>query len=216
MAHAHAVSIGRSSRDAALRRARLLNRLSIGWNSVEAVVALSAGIVAGSVSLVGFGFDSVIEVSASVILAWRLRREREPGCMADSDERATKAIAISFFALAAYVVIDGAGDLIGRHHPEASAVGLTLAVISLVVMPWLATAKRNLAPALGSTAVVADANQTSLCAVLSGVVVFGVGANTLFGWWFMDPLAAIIVGGIAAREGLATWRAQSLEDTCCA
>jgi len=216
MAHTHAISVGRSSRNVALRRARLLNRVSLGWNAVEAFVAVGAGVIAGSVSLVAFGFDSVIEVSASVILAWRLRQERRGVCMSDSDQRATKAIALSFFALAAYVVIDGSGDLVGRHHPDASAVGLGLALLSLLVMPWLANAKRRLAPALGSTAIVADANQTSLCAILSGVVVIGVGANTLLGWWFMDPLAAIAVGVIAAREGLNTWRAESLEDTCCA
>ena len=215
MAQTHAIELGRSSRDVALRRARLLNRVSLGWNSAEGVVALSAGVIAGSVSLVGFGIDSVIEVSASVILAWRLRQERRGVCMAESDKRATKAIAISFFALAAYVIVDGSGDLIGRHHPDASAVGLALATLSLFVMPWLARAKRRLAPALGSTAVIADANQTSLCAVLSGIVVVGVGANTLLGWWFMAPLAAIAVGLIAAREGANTWRAESLADTCC-
>ncbi|HVT76572.1 MAG TPA: cation transporter [Acidimicrobiales bacterium] len=216
MAHTHAVRLGRSSRDIAVKRARLLNRVSIGWNVAEAFVALGAGVVAGSVSLVGFGFDSVIEVTASLILAWRLRQERRGACVAESDKRATKAIALSFFALAGYVIVDGLGDLIGHHPPDASAIGLAVAALSLFVMAWLSTAKRRLAPALGSNAVIADANQTRLCALLSGIVVIGVGANTLLGWWFMDPLAAIVVGMIAAREGVHSWRAESLEDTCCA
>lgn len=216
MAHTQAVTLGRTSRDKALRRARLLNRISLSWNTAEAFIALGTGIVAGSVSLVGFGFDSVIEVSASVILAWRLRQENRGVCMSESDRRATRAIALSFFALAAYVIIDGTNDLLADHEPDASAIGLGLAVLSLIVMPWLAREKKKLAPALGSTAVAADANQTNLCAILSGIVVIGVGANTLLGWWFMDPLAAIAVGLIAAREGINTWRAESLEDTCCA
>jgi divalent metal cation (Fe/Co/Zn/Cd) transporter len=215
MAHTHAISLGRPDRAAAVRRARLLNRFSIGWNTIEAFVALGAGVVAGSVSLVGFGLDSVIEVSASVILAWRLRQERRGVCMSESDRRPTRAIALSFFALALYVITDASGDLVGRHRPDASIIGLVLAAVSLVVMPWLARAKRQLAPALGSAAVLAEANQTNLCATLSGVVVIGVGANAVFGWWFMDPIAAIVVGAIAAREGVKTWRAESLEDTCC-
>jgi divalent metal cation (Fe/Co/Zn/Cd) transporter len=139
-------------RAAAVRRGRLLNRLTIGWNAVEGVVAVAAGLAAGSVSLVGFGLDSGIEVSAALILAWRLAQERGQGCTQAADRRATRAIAVSFFALAAYVGIESTRDLLGRSEPEASLPGIVLAALSLVVMPMLARAKRKVAPVLGSRA----------------------------------------------------------------
>lgn len=180
------------------------------------MVALSAGVAAGSVSLVGFGLDSVIEVSASVILAWRLAQERRGGCMAEGDRRATRAIAVSFAALAGYVWVVGVVDLTAGREPDASVVGIVLATLSLLVMPWLARAKRALAPALGSRAAASEADQTALCAVLSGVVLVGLALNATAGWWWADPVAALFVGGLAAREAVATWRAESLADTCCA
>lgn len=204
------------ARAVALRRARLLNKVSIGWNVVEAVVALAAGVAAASVSLIGFGLDSSIEVSASAILAWRLARERRGGCMAESDRLATRGIAVSFAALAAYVWVHAASDLAGRAQPEASVVGVVLAALSLAVMPQLARAKRRLAPALGSRAAASEANQTFLCALLSAVVLVGLGLNAAFGWWWADPVAALVMGAIAAAEAVRTWRAESLEDTCCA
>lgn len=205
-----------TARSRALRRARVLNRVTIGWNATEGVVAIIAGIAAGSVSLVGFGIDSAIEVSAAMILAWRLRRERTPGCMQDADRRATRAIALSLGALAAYIACNAVADLVTGARPEASPVGIVLASLSLAFMPLLARAKRRLAPALGSRAVEADAAQTDICAWLSGVLLVGLGTNALLGWWWADPVAAV---GIAALAGVAarrTWRAESLEDTCCA
>ncbi len=206
---------GRERRQAALNRARLLNRLTLAWNVLEGVVALAAGLVAGSVSLIGFGLDSGIEVSASVILAWRLGQERRGGCMADSDRRATRAIALSFAALAAYVWVEAARDLLGDNEPDVSTVGLVLTSVSLVVMPFLARAKARLAPVLGSQAAASEANQTRLCALLSGVVLVGLGLNALVGWWWADPVAALVIGGIAAAEAVRTWRAEALADTCC-
>jgi len=170
---------------------------------------------AGSVSLVGFGLDSGIEVSASLILAWRLAKERKGGCMASSDRRATRLIAVSFAALAAYVVLQGVADLMTGARPEASPVGVALTALSLVVMPALARAKRRLAPALGSRAVESEANQTSLCAALSAVALVGLGLNALLGWWWADPVAALVIGGLAANEARRTWSAESLQDTCC-
>ncbi|HEX2193077.1 MAG TPA: cation transporter [Acidimicrobiales bacterium] len=205
----------RPDRLPALRRARVLNRLTIGWNVVEGAVAVVAGAAAGSISLVGFGLDSGIEVSASAILAWRLAQERKGGCMAARDRRATRLIAVSFAALAVYVVVEGSRDLLDGARPEASVVGVVLTALSLLVMPALARAKGRLAPALGSRAVAAEANQTSLCAALSAVTLLGLGLNASLAWWWADPLAALVIGGLAASEAVRTWRAESLQDTCC-
>lgn len=206
----------RPDRDAAVTKARWLNAATIGWNGVEGIVAVLAGLAAGSVSLVGFGFDSGIEVSAALVLAWRLRKERDGGCMQSSDRLATRAIAVSFAALATYVAIEATRDLAGASHADVSVVGIVLATLSLALMPALARAKRRLAPALGSQAVLADAKQTNLCALLSGVVLAGLGANALFGWWWADPVAGLGIAVLAGAEAVRTWRAESLEDTCCA
>ncbi len=206
----------RAERHAAVRRARVLNAMTIGWNGIEGVIAVAAGIAAGSVSLIGFGFDSAIEVSAALVLTWRLRQERAGGCMQESDRRATRAIAVSFLVLAAYVGVEAVRDLIGGEQPDASPVGVAMAALSLAVMPWLAQAKARLAPVLGSAAAVADAKQTNLCALLSAVLLVGLGANAAFGWWWADPLAGIGIAVLAAAEGRRTWQAESLADTCCA
>ena len=211
---AHPVSI--TARGSAVRRAVLLNRVSIGYNAAEAVVALAAGAAAGSIGLIGFGLDSVVEVSASLILAWRLTAEKRDGCTQHSDARAVKAIALSFWALAAYVGVTAVGKLLSGDQPEVSAVGIVLTAVSLLLMPWLAREKRRLAPALGSRAQQAEAAQTAMCAVLSAVVLVGLTLNPLLGWWWADPVAAIGVALLAAREGVRTWRAESLADTCCA
>jgi len=205
-----------TDRSQAVRRARRLNRFSISWNVAEAFVALGAGIAAGSVSLVAFGLDSVIEVSASLILTWRLAQERHDGCTQDADSRATRAIAFSFAALAVYVAVEAVRDLADEEHPEASIVGIVLAALSLAVMPVLAHAKAKLAPVLGSRAQQSEANQTRLCAMLSAVLLVGLAANAAFGWWWADPLAALGIAALALVEARRTWRAESLEDTCCA
>ena len=202
-------------RQAAVQRARVLNRVTIGWNVVEGVVAIAAGIAAGSVSLIGFGLDSGIEVSASVILAWRLGQERGGGCMAESDRRATRAIAASFAALAIYVTVHAVHNLLTATEPSASTIGLVLTTISALVMPVLARTKARLAPALGSQAVASEANQTRLCALLSAVVLAGLGLNAAIGWWWADPVAALAIGAIAAVEAVRTWNAEDLADTCC-
>jgi divalent metal cation (Fe/Co/Zn/Cd) transporter len=209
------VRLAPGERDAAVARARRLNRVSLAWNVAEGVVAVIAGLAAGSVSLVGFGIDSGIEVSAAIILAWRLHQERRSGCMVAYDRRATRLIALAFVALAAYVWVEAVGDLVGGTRPDASFPGLLLAVASVILMPRLARAKRALAPALGSQAVSADAQQTSLCALLSGVLIVGVGLNTVFGWWWADPVAALLIGALALEAGRRVWRAESLTDTCC-
>lgn len=203
------------ARRAAVRRAWWLNAATIGWNSIEGVVAVLAGIAAGSVSLVGFGLDSAIEVSAALILTWRLRAEGRAGCTQPIDVRARKAIAVSFAALATYVTTEALHDLVRGAEPDASAIGVTLAAVSLVVMPILARAKARLAPTLGSAAAVAEAKQTNLCALLSGVLLVGLGANLWLGWWWADPVAGLGIAALAGTEAVRTWRAESLEDTCC-
>ncbi|HUP68866.1 MAG TPA: cation transporter [Acidimicrobiales bacterium] len=203
-------------REAALDRARLLNRLTLGWNVAEGVIAIAAGVAASSVSLIGFGLDSGIEVSASVILAWRLHQERRGGCMAENDRLATRLIAGSFLALAVYVWVTGTGDLLAGSEPEPTLLGVLLAGASVAVMPSLARAKRRLAVPLGSSAAASEAAQTMFCAVLSGVVLVGLALNLLLGWWWADPVAALLIGALAMREAALVWRAHSLEDTCCA
>jgi divalent metal cation (Fe/Co/Zn/Cd) transporter len=204
------------ARARALRQARRLNVLTIGWNVVEAVVALTAGVAAGSLSLVAFGLDSCVEVSAAMVLAWRLARERRAGCTLPDDRRATRLLALCFFALAGWVSAKAVLDLAGGDAPEVSEVGIAVTTLSLAVMPVLARAKRRLAPVLGSRAQEREASQTQLCAVLSGVVLGGLVLNAALGWWWADPLAALAVAGLAAVEGVRSWRAESLADTCCA
>ena len=203
-------------RRAAVAKSRFLNRLTIGWNLGEGVIALVAGAVAGSVSLIGFGLDSGIEVSAALILAWRLGKERQHECMADFDRRATRLIALSFAALSVYVAVGSVRHLTAADRPDASPVGIALAALSLVSMPVLARAKRRLAPVLGSRAAHSEANQTSLCALLSGVLLVGLVLNAALGWWWADPVAGLGIAALAGAEAVETWRAEALEDTCCA
>jgi divalent metal cation (Fe/Co/Zn/Cd) transporter len=199
-----------------VRRATFLNRFTLTYNVLEAVVALTAGILAGSISLIGFGLDSVVEVSASLVLTWRLAAERHGGCTQAADRRATRAIAVSFFALAGYVGVDAITRLLNEERPDATIVGIVLTAVSLAIMPFLARAKKRVAPALGSRAQEAEADQTRLCAYMSAVVLAGLLANGALGWWWADPLAAIGIAGLALIEGTRTWRAESLADTCCA
>jgi divalent metal cation (Fe/Co/Zn/Cd) transporter len=202
-------------RETAVRRVRLYNNLTIGWNVVEGVVAIAAGVVAGSISLIGFGLDSGVEVSTSIVLAWRLAQERRGGCMTEHDRRATKAIALCFAMLAGYVAVEGTRHLAGGHAPDVSVPGIVIAAASVVVMPVLARAKKRLGPVLGSQAVVSESRQTELCAWLSGVVLVGLTANATLGWWWADPVAALGVAAFAGVEAVRTWRADSLADTCC-
>lgn len=198
-----------------VRRATVLNRLTIGWNAVEGIVAIAAGIAASSVGLVAFGLDSGIEVSAALVLAWRLHQEKRDNCQLPADDRARFLIALSFAALAAYVSVSAAIDLIGRHEPEASTLGIAIAALSLIVMPVLAAAKRRLALQLGSQAAVAEAAQTNVCTMLSAALLIGLSANALFDWWWADPVAGLVIAGVSAWMAVRTFTAESLEHTCC-
>ena len=215
--HDAAPRLGRS-RDAArvVRRAVVLNRMTLGYNAVEAVVALAAGVVAGSISLIGFGLDSVVEVAASLILMWRLAAERRDGCTQEADFARHQGDRD---------VVRGARRVRRHRGVSATAVGRRTRQqrdrrrprsVSLLVMPFLARAKRRVAPGLGSRAQVAEANQTALCALMSAVVLVGLGTNAALGWWWADPVAGLAIAALAAVEAVRTWRAESLEDTCCA
>lgn len=190
------------------RRARLLAAASVAYNTVEAVIALAAGVVAGSVALIGFGLDSVVEVSSGLVILWQFWH-RVP---ADRERRALRLIALSFFALSAWVTWEAVQALVQRDAPEASPVGIGLALASLVVMPFLSRAQRRTGRALHSASVVADSNQTRLCAYMSAVLLAGLALNAAFGWWWADPVAALAIAAIAVKEGRQTWRGEG----CCA
>ncbi|WP_323095902.1 cation diffusion facilitator family transporter [Intrasporangium sp. YIM S08009] len=196
------------ARRAALgRRARLLAAASVAYNVVEAVVAVAAGRVADSTALIGFGLDSVVEVMSGLVILWqfghRVPEERE--------HLARRVIAVSFLALAAYVTVESVRALVTREEPDASVVGIVLAALSLAVMPVLSRWQRRTGRELGSGAVVADGTQTLLCTYLSAVLLVGLLANALLGWWWLDAVAALAIAGVAVREGVQNWRG----DPCC-
>ncbi|MFI5930006.1 cation transporter [Micromonospora sp. NPDC051543] len=190
------------------RRVRFLVAATITYNVAEAVVAISAGAAADSTALIGFGLDSVIEVSSAAAVAWQFAG-RNP----ESREWvALRVIAVSFFALAAYVTVESVRALTGSGEAEHSSVGLVLAALSLLVMPALSYAQRRAGRELGSRSVLADSKQTLLCTYLSAVLLVGLGLNSLFGWSWADPLAALVIAAIALKEGREAWRGNS----CCA
>jgi divalent metal cation (Fe/Co/Zn/Cd) transporter len=182
-------------------RGLALNYATIAYNSFEAVVALVAGAVAGSVSLVGFGIDSVIEVTASGAAQWRLRAHFDHSARERVERITHRIIGWSFIALAAYVTADGAKSLYFRERPDRSLIGILILTLSVFIMPVLARAKRRVARQLDSRALEADAQQTSLCAYLSVIALFGVTLNALFGWWWADPVAAFGMVPIIVKEG---------------
>jgi divalent metal cation (Fe/Co/Zn/Cd) transporter len=189
------------------RRAQLLAGASVAYNLLEAVVAIAAGVVAGSVALIGFGLDSVVEVSSGLIILWQFSHR-----LPESRERqALRLMALSFFALAAYVTFESARALLLGGEPDASPVGIGLAIASLVVMPFLSWAQRHTGRALGSNAVVADSMQTLLCTYLSAVLLVGLVLNATLGWSWADPLAGLVIAAIAVREGVEAWRGEG----CC-
>lgn len=197
-------------RHAQVRRGRRLEYLTIGWNSLEAVASIGAGLSAGSTALIGFGVDSLIESGSGAALLWRLR----PDERGEKRERiALKLVGISFLLLAAYVALEAARSLIGREPPKASYLGIAIAALSLLVMPILARAKRHVAADLGSRALQADSRQTSLCAYLSAILLAGLALNALWGWWWADPVAALVMTPIIAREGIEALRGEAC-DAC--
>jgi divalent metal cation (Fe/Co/Zn/Cd) transporter len=191
-----------------LRRGLALEYVTVSWNLVEGVIAIAAAAASGSVALLGFGIDSFVESTSGSVLIWRLLAERrtDDGERIETIERrAQRLVAATLFLLAAYIAFDAVRTLLSDDHPEPSAVGLVLASVSLVLMWFLARAKRKTARALGSRAMEADAFQTTACWYLSLVVLAGVGLNALFGWWWADPVAAIGMTYFLVREGREAW-----------
>jgi divalent metal cation (Fe/Co/Zn/Cd) transporter len=190
-----------------VRRGRRLEYVTIAWNSAEAVVALIAGLMAGSIALVGFGLDSLIEVCSGAVVLWRLLADNER-----AERIALKVVGVSFLALAAYVALDSIKTLWLRETPERSLPGIVLAALSLVVMPLLARAKRRVAAGIGSRALRADSRQSDLCAYLSAILLSGLLLNALFGWWWADPVAGLLMTPIIANEGREALRGESCHD----
>ena len=196
-----------SRRSVLIRRARLLAGASVAYNVVEAIVAIGSGRVADSTALVGFGLDSTVEVASGLVILWQFGRP-----MPEERERlAQRLIAASFFALAAWIAVEAVRALATFDVPDPSLVGIVLAALSLVVMPFLSVAQRRTGRELGSGAVVADSTQTLLCTYLSAVLLVGLLANALLGWWWLDPVAALAIAAVAVREGRSHWRG----DACC-
>ena len=193
------------------RRARLLAWAGNGWHVIEFAVALGAGIAAGSVALISFGLDSVIELLAGGVIVWLFTGGR--GSSERAERRAQQLIAASYALLVSYVGIEAIRDLAVGHHAKASVVGIVLAALTAPTMPLLARAKRNVGHRLNSAAAVSEAGQNMICAYLSIALLLGLVANAVFGWWWADPAAALVIAAVAAREGLASWRGTSCD--CC-
>ncbi|MGW6910047.1 cation transporter [Streptomyces sp. NPDC054940] len=208
-----AVSLGPTpARRAQLaRRIRLLVAATITYNVIEAIVAITAGTLASSTALVGFGLDSVIEVSSAAAVAWQFSAT-DHAVREAREKTALRIIALSFFALAAYVTVDSVRALTGTGEARHSTPGIVLAALSLAVMPFLSAAQRRAGRELGSASAVADSKQTLLCTYLSAVVLVGLLANSLFGWNWADPIAALVIAAVAVKEGREAWRG----DNCCA
>jgi divalent metal cation (Fe/Co/Zn/Cd) transporter len=193
-------------------RARLLARLGIGWHAIEAAIAIAAGAVAGSIALVGFGGDSLIESAAGLILLWRFADSRADSEAAE--RRAQRLIGVSFYVLAAYIAVEAARSLASGHHPDVSYVGIGLSVVTLATMPPLAAAKARVGERLGSSATKSEGRQNLVCAYLSGALLVGLGSNALFGWWWADPGTALVIAAVAVNEGREAWRGEACCDVC--
>ncbi|MFF3842815.1 cation transporter [Streptomyces sp. NPDC001930] len=208
-----AISLGLSParRDALTRRIRLLVAATITYNVIEAVVALTAGTLASSTALIGFGLDSIIEVSSAAAVAWQFST-RDHAVREAREQRTLRIIAVSFFALAAYVSVDALRALTGTGEAEPSILGIVIAALSLAIMPFLSAAQRRAGRELGSASAVADSKQTLLCTYLSAVLLLGLILNATLGWSWADPIAALVIAAIAVKEGRDAWQGKG----CCA
>ena len=183
------------------RRGFRLEYASMAWMTVEAAVAIVSGILASSIALIGFGLDSVIEFFAAAVVIWQLR-----GTVSEEREtRALRLIAISFFALAAYLTVEGITDLVSQNRPEQSPAGIAVTAAALVVMPLLALAKRRTGQQLANQALIADAAESAFCAYTSAAALLGIGLSAWLGWWWADPAAALVIAALAVKEGLEAW-----------
>ena len=203
------------SRAALLSRGLRLEYLTVGWNIAEGVIAIAAGLAAGSIALLGFGVDSFVESVSGSILIWRLRAEwiggADDGRIEQVEHRASRLVAVSFLLLAGYVAFEAVRSLIAQDRPDGSPIGIGLTLVSLVMMLWLARAKRDTGEALGSRALIADSHQTFACWYLSATTLAGLALNSLFGLWWADPIAAIVIAGFLLREAREAWEGEEHE-----
>jgi divalent metal cation (Fe/Co/Zn/Cd) transporter len=195
-------------------RGRRLEYFTIGWNSLEGLIAVGAGVVAGSISLVGFGVDSFIEVTSGVTLLWRMSVDGDVESRERNEKLSLSIVGICFIALALYITYEALSDLISRTAPKYSLPGIILACVSLVVMPLLSRAKRKVGRAMGSAAMHADAKQTEFCTYLSAILLGGLLLNAFWGWWWADPIAALIMAPIILKEGIEGMRGQACNNCC--
>ena len=194
-----------------VKRGRHLEYFTIGYNSLEGLIAVTAGLMAGSIALVGFGFDSLIEVTSGAVLLWRLHADVDEARRERVEAISLRIVGALFVLLAIYVSYDSVKSLVRREAPEESLVGIVLAAVSLIVMPLLVRAKRRVARAIKSKALIADSKQTELCTYLSAILLGGLLLNALLGWWWADPAAALVMVPIITKEGIEALRG----DTCC-
>jgi len=199
------------NREAAARRGKNVEYFTIAWNSVEGLVAVVAGALAGSVALVGFGIDSFIEVVSGSVLLWRMSVDADIHSRERNEKLSLRAVGVCFLSLAAYVGYESISNLVARKSPEHSVPGIALACVSLVVMPLLSRAKKKVGSELGSVAMHADAKQTDFCVYLSAILLIGLVLNLALGWWWADPIAALVMVPIIAKEGIDGTRAKA----CC-
>jgi len=194
-----------------VRRGRYLEYFTIGYNSLEGLIAVAAGLLAGSIALVGFGFDSLIEVTSGAVLLWRLHADLDEERRERVEAISLRIVGACFVLLAIYVSFDSVKSLIRREAPQESIVGIVLAAVSLIVMPLLVRAKRKVACGINSAALMADSKQTELCTYLSAILLAGLLLNALLGWWWADPIAALVMVPIIVKEGIEGLRGE----TCC-
>jgi divalent metal cation (Fe/Co/Zn/Cd) transporter len=196
-----------ADRSVLVRKALNYEYVLVGWNVLEACIAVAAGVMAGSVALVGFGLDSIIEVTSAGTLIWRLKKygSKDAGVESRAEKRALRIVGVTFLLLAAYVTFESAKTLWLKEEPRESKVGIALSILSAIVMPSLGLAKRKIARQLGSKALEADAMETMICAYLSVILLVGLGLNALFGWWWADPVAGLLMVVLIVKEGWEAW-----------
>jgi divalent metal cation (Fe/Co/Zn/Cd) transporter len=207
-----AIQLEGARRAKLVKRGRRLEYITIGYNSLEGLIAILAGLLAGSIALVGFGFDSIIEVTSGVVLLWRLHADRDEARRERVEAISLRIVGAAFLVLALYVAYDSATSLIQREPPDESAPGIVLAAASLIIMPLLVRAKRKVASGIASGAMAADAEQTELCTYLSAILLGGLLLNALFGWWWADPVSALAMVPIITREGVEALRGETCAD----
>ena len=207
----HTIQLERPGRARLIKRGKRLEYFTIAYNSLEGLIAIATGLIAGSIALVGFGFDSAIEVTSGAALLWRLRADADAGRRERAERITLRIVGVCFLVLALYVAVDSIKSLIAYEPPDASLPGIILAAASLFIMPLLSRAKRGVAKAINSRALRADAKQTELCTYLSAILLGGLLLNAIFGWWWADPVAALIMVPIIGKEGVEALRGEK----CC-